>query len=100
MLVRKRGGADNGRLYAMKTMQKMDIIKDKKTYEHTITERHESAETGTPFLVRLRCAFQTEANLHLVMSEYNKNYTHDWKSTVTQCVGPPWAVHIITQRDI
>jgi hypothetical protein len=44
VLVRKRGGTDNGRLYAMKIMKKVDIIKDKKTYEHTKTERHVSAE--------------------------------------------------------
>jgi hypothetical protein len=33
-LVRKRGGVDNGTLYAMKVMQKSKIVKNIKTVEH------------------------------------------------------------------
>ncbi|CAG5101171.1 Similar to RPS6KA5: Ribosomal protein S6 kinase alpha-5 (Gallus gallus) [Cotesia congregata] len=38
-LVRKRTGADSGRLYAMKVLKKASIVQKKKTTEHTKTER-------------------------------------------------------------
>ncbi|KAJ8969138.1 hypothetical protein NQ317_018584 [Molorchus minor] len=60
-LVRKRGGSDNGRLYAMKS-------KKKKTTEHTKTERQVlEAVRDNPFLVTLHYAFQTDAKLHLIL---------------------------------
>ncbi|XP_063920570.1 ribosomal protein S6 kinase alpha-5-like isoform X2 [Zophobas morio] len=67
-LVRKRGGADNNRLYAMKVLKKATIVQKKKTTEHTKTERQVlEAVRDNPFLVTLHYAFQTDAKLHLIL---------------------------------
>ncbi|KAK9877247.1 hypothetical protein WA026_016989 [Henosepilachna vigintioctopunctata] len=67
-LVRKRGGLDDGRLYAMKVLKKATIIQKKKTTEHTKTERQVlEAVRDNPFLVTLHYAFQTDARLHLIL---------------------------------
>ncbi|XP_049819509.1 ribosomal protein S6 kinase alpha-5 isoform X2 [Aethina tumida] len=67
-LVRKRGGRDNGRLYAMKVLKKATIVQKKKTTEHTKTERQVlEAVRDNPFLVTLHYAFQTDAKLHLIL---------------------------------
>ncbi|XP_015510437.2 ribosomal protein S6 kinase alpha-5 isoform X2 [Neodiprion lecontei] len=67
-LVRKRTGADSGRLYAMKTLKKASIVQKKKTTEHTKTERQVlEAVRDSPFLVTLHYAFQTDAKLHLIL---------------------------------
>ncbi|XP_060519439.1 ribosomal protein S6 kinase alpha-5-like isoform X2 [Cylas formicarius] len=67
-LVRKRGGSDNGRLYAMKVLKKASIVQKKKTTEHTKTERQVlEAVRDNPFLVTLHYAFQTDAKLHLIL---------------------------------
>ncbi|XP_021934196.1 ribosomal protein S6 kinase alpha-5-like isoform X2 [Zootermopsis nevadensis] len=67
-LVKKSTGFDKGRLYAMKTMKMEIITKDRKTYQHTMTECRVSAEVGdSPFLVKSHYTFQTDSDLHLVM---------------------------------
>lgn len=67
-LVRKRTGADVGRLYAMKVLKKASIVQKKKTTEHTKTERQVlEAVRDSPFLVTLHYAFQTDAKLHLIL---------------------------------
>ncbi|XP_022915732.1 ribosomal protein S6 kinase alpha-5-like isoform X2 [Onthophagus taurus] len=67
-LVRKRGGSDHGRLYAMKVLKKATIVQKKKTTEHTKTERQVlEAVRDNPFLVTLHYAFQTDAKLHLIL---------------------------------
>ncbi|XP_067007640.1 ribosomal protein S6 kinase alpha-5 [Anabrus simplex] len=67
-LVRKRGGVDDGRLYAMKVLKKATIVQKKKTTEHTKTERQVlEAVRQSPFLVTLHYAFQTDAKLHLIL---------------------------------
>ncbi|XP_050517014.1 ribosomal protein S6 kinase alpha-5-like isoform X1 [Diabrotica virgifera virgifera] len=67
-LVRKRGGSDDGRLYAMKVLKKATIVQKKKTTEHTKTERQVlEAVRDNPFLVTLHYAFQTDAKLHLIL---------------------------------
>ncbi|KAF5297430.1 hypothetical protein FQR65_LT01361 [Abscondita terminalis] len=67
-LVRKRGGTDHGRLYAMKVLKKATIVQKKKTTEHTKTERQVlEAVRDNPFLVTLHYAFQTDAKLHLIL---------------------------------
>lgn len=67
-LVRKRGGKDDGRLYAMKVLKKATIVQKKKTTEHTKTERQVlEAVRRCPFLVTLHYAFQTDAKLHLIL---------------------------------
>ncbi|BES89743.1 Protein kinase C terminal domain [Nesidiocoris tenuis] len=67
-LVRKKGGKDAGRLYAMKVLKKATIVQKKKTTEHTKTERQVlEAVRQSPFLVTLHYAFQTDAKLHLIL---------------------------------
>jgi len=67
-LVRKKGGVDDGRLYAMKVLKKASIVQKKKTTEHTKTERQVlEAVRQSPFLVTLHYAFQTDAKLHLIL---------------------------------
>ncbi|XP_046676934.1 ribosomal protein S6 kinase alpha-5-like isoform X2 [Homalodisca vitripennis] len=67
-LVRKKGGIDDGRLYAMKVLKKATIVQKKKTTEHTKTERQVlEAVRESPFLVTLHYAFQTDAKLHLIL---------------------------------
>ncbi|XP_018567827.1 ribosomal protein S6 kinase alpha-5 isoform X3 [Anoplophora glabripennis] len=67
-LVRKRGGSDDSRLYAMKVLKKASIVQKKKTTEHTKTERQVlEAVRDNPFLVTLHYAFQTDAKLHLIL---------------------------------
>jgi ribosomal protein S6 kinase alpha-5 len=67
-LVRKRGGVGNGTLYAMKVMQKSKIIKNSKTVEHIMAERHILGKIDeAPFQVQLNYSFQTRTNLYLVL---------------------------------
>ncbi|XP_022254813.1 ribosomal protein S6 kinase alpha-5-like, partial [Limulus polyphemus] len=67
-LVRKVGGQDHKKLYAMKVLKKAAIVQKQKTLEHTKTERQvlESIRQS-PFLVTLHYAFQTDAKLHLIL---------------------------------
>ena len=70
-LVRKVGGSDAGKLYAMKVLKKASIVQKTKTTEHTKTERQVlEAIRQSPFLVTLHYAFQTEAKLHLILGIY------------------------------
>lgn len=67
-LVRKLGGSDGGKLYAMKVLKKASIVQKSKTTEHTRTERQVlEAIRRSPFLVKLHYAFQTDAKLHLIL---------------------------------
>ncbi|XP_050036786.1 ribosomal protein S6 kinase alpha-5-like isoform X2 [Dermacentor andersoni] len=67
-LVRKVGGQDHGKLYAMKVLKKASIVQKQKTLEHTRTERQVlEAIRQSPFLVTLHYAFQTDAKLHLIL---------------------------------
>lgn len=69
-LVRKKGGSDHGRLYAMKVLKKASIVQKRKTAEHTMTERQVlEAVRDHPFLITLHYAFQTDAKLHLIVGE-------------------------------
>ncbi|PNF27171.1 hypothetical protein B7P43_G07842 [Cryptotermes secundus] len=68
-LVRKTDGADSGRLYAMKVLEKADIMKTKKFIEYTKTERQVLEEVKcSPFLIELHYAFQTSEKLHLILA--------------------------------
>ncbi|CAM1309640.1 RPS6KA5 (predicted) [Pycnogonum litorale] len=78
-LVRKIGGADDGKLYAMKVLKKATIVQKPKTKEHTKTERQVlEAVRDSPFLVTLHYAFQTDAKLHLILDYVNggEMFTH------------------------
>lgn len=81
-LVRKNGGTDHGKLYAMKVLKKASIVQKAKTTEHIKTERQVlAAVRQAPFLVTLYYAFQTDAKLHLIL-EYIKGgelFTHLFK---------------------
>ncbi|XP_070578198.1 ribosomal protein S6 kinase alpha-5-like [Ptychodera flava] len=67
-LVRKVGGHDSGKLFAMKVLKKASIVQKAKTTEHTLTERQVlEAVRRCPFLVTLHYAFQTDAKLHLIL---------------------------------
>ncbi|KDR20026.1 ribosomal protein S6 kinase alpha-5-like [Zootermopsis nevadensis] len=67
-LVRKKGGLDDGSLYAMKIMEKPD---DALSLQDSITERkvHEKV-SNIPFLVGLHYACQTEMRLYLIIDYY------------------------------
>ena len=80
--MRKIGGTDNGKLYAMKVLKKANIVQKAKTTEHIKTERQVlAAVRQAPFLVTLYYAFQTDAKLHLIL-EYIRGgelFTHLFK---------------------
>jgi serine/threonine protein kinase len=81
-LVRKRGGVDDGTLYAMKVMQKDRFIRGKKLRELVMTERRVCEKVGgSPFLAKLQYAFQTDSKLHLILGEYIKYYMNDWRKS-------------------
>jgi serine/threonine protein kinase len=77
-LVSKKGGIDDGQLYAMKVIEKARIIQDKKTIQHTITERLVlQAVRQCPFLVTLHYAFQTDSKLYLILDYMSRDlFTH------------------------
>uniref|UniRef100_A0A7G3AY86 non-specific serine/threonine protein kinase n=1 Tax=Lutzomyia longipalpis TaxID=7200 RepID=A0A7G3AY86_LUTLO len=67
-LVRKNGGVDHNKLYAMKVLKKSNLIQKKKTAEHTRTERQVlEAIKDSPFLIDFHYGFQTESRLYLVI---------------------------------
>uniref|UniRef100_A0A7E4V8S0 Ribosomal protein S6 kinase n=1 Tax=Panagrellus redivivus TaxID=6233 RepID=A0A7E4V8S0_PANRE len=67
-LVKKVGGHDNGRIYAMKVLKKERVAHKQKTLEHTLAERVVLERLkGQPFLVNMIYAFQSEMKLHIVM---------------------------------
>jgi ribosomal protein S6 kinase alpha-5 len=69
-LVRKLGGVDRNKLYAMKVLKKASIVQKAKTTEHIKTERQVlEAVRQSPFLVTLYYAFQTDAKLHLILGK-------------------------------
>ncbi|CAD6184592.1 unnamed protein product [Caenorhabditis auriculariae] len=78
-LVRKIGGKDHGTVYAMKVLRKTRVMTKQKTLEHTMAERQVLERLrGSPFLVNLFYAFQTDTKLHIVM-EYVRGgelFTH------------------------
>lgn len=80
--MRKNGGQDEGKLYAMKVLKKASIVQKAKTTEHIRTERQVLASVRqSPFLVTLYYAFQTDAKLHLIL-EYVRGgelFTHLFK---------------------
>jgi serine/threonine protein kinase len=70
-LVQKIRGADDGRLYAMKVLEKETIIKNNATL-YTLTERRVlEAVRHHPFLVTFHYAFQNSSKLYLVLDYMN-----------------------------
>jgi ribosomal protein S6 kinase alpha-5 len=69
LLVRKKGGVDGGKLYAMKVSPKPLLRHDQNT-EHAKAERLIlEAIQKHPFLVTLHYAFKTSSELCLVLGE-------------------------------
>ncbi|XP_055840689.1 ribosomal protein S6 kinase alpha-5 [Episyrphus balteatus] len=82
-LVRKKGGHDHRKLYAMKVLRKATVVQKKKTAEHTTTERQVlEAIQQSPFLVGMHYAFQTDSKLYLILDYVNGGelFTHLYKS--------------------
>jgi serine/threonine protein kinase len=77
-LVSKKGGTDDGRLYAMKVTEKAKIILDEKTTQQAVTERLVlEAVRQCPFLVTLHYAFQTDSKLYLIIDYMSRDlFTH------------------------
>uniref|UniRef100_A0A915N3Z4 Ribosomal protein S6 kinase n=1 Tax=Meloidogyne javanica TaxID=6303 RepID=A0A915N3Z4_MELJA len=70
-LVRRIGGQDSGRYYAMKVLKKTRVTQKQKTLEHTLAERKVLERLkGLPFLVNMVYAFQTDTKLHIVMARF------------------------------
>jgi serine/threonine protein kinase len=58
-------------LYAMKVISK-DLIKEEADYRHIMSERNIlSQDISHPFLVKLKCTFQSESKLYIVMQFVN-----------------------------
>ncbi|KAI9905762.1 hypothetical protein PsorP6_013910 [Peronosclerospora sorghi] len=68
-------GGDTGKVYAMKVIKKAAVFA-KNQEEHTKTERRILQGVDRPFLVKLRYAFQNDANLYFVMDFYNDGTLH------------------------
>jgi serine/threonine protein kinase len=66
VLASKRTGRDEGTLYAMKILNKQNVV-NKKQVEHTLTERSVLGKMSHPFIVKLHYAFQTDKKLHFVL---------------------------------
>ena len=66
MLVKKR---DTGKIYAMKALEKANVIK-RNQVEHTKTEQRIGTYVRHPFIVTMRYTFQTRRKLFLVMDFY------------------------------
>lgn len=67
MLVRKK---DNGKVYAMKVLNKKTIV-ERNEVEHTKSERAILMKLNHPFLVRLHYSFQTPDKLYFIMDFVN-----------------------------
>jgi len=67
MQVRKK---DNGRIYAMKVLNKKTIL-ERKELDHTRAEKNILQKLVHPFLVNLNFAFQTEDKLYFIMDYIN-----------------------------
>lgn len=70
-LVRKRGGIDHGKLYAMKVLRKAVLVQKKKSAEHTKTEREVSltnTQNLTEFHHNLIVNYFKNSKIYLVLS--------------------------------
>jgi serine/threonine protein kinase len=58
-------GAPKSELYAMKVLRKSEVVK-KQQINHTQQERQIMAVVSHPYLLSLRCAFQTDTKLYMI----------------------------------
>jgi hypothetical protein len=72
-LVKKSGGVDDGVHYAMKVIDKMQVITNDLCRE-VMEERNIIQDVmGVPFLMGLNYALQTDEKHHLILGEYIRN---------------------------
>ena len=64
-LAQKLTGVDRGAVYAIKTLKK-DVLHARGQLQHTRAEREILQAMHHPFIVSLKCAFQTPEKLYLV----------------------------------
>ncbi len=57
---------ENGKLYAMKLLEKSSVVKSKQV-EHTLNEKKILSAIGFPFLTSYFCSFKDNANLYIVL---------------------------------
>lgn len=69
LLARKRSGAERGRAFAIKVLDK-EVVRATGQAAHTRAERETLAALRHPFVVRLRYAFQSRERLYLVTDFY------------------------------
>lgn len=69
LLSRKRSGAERGRAFAIKVLDK-EVVRATGQASHTRAERETLAALRHPFVVRLRYAFQSRERLYLVTDFY------------------------------
>jgi hypothetical protein len=94
-VVQKRGGVDSNVLYVMKIVEK-DIIIKEDVSTCVMRERAVLEEvTGSPFLVGLKYAFQTQSELHFIMGEYIKAVCMAVRGSQLNVQGPYWAAGIV-----
>ena len=60
----------NGKIYAMKSIRKAHVVKNKKV-RHTQTERNIMQQINHPFVMRMHYAFQNKGKLYMVMDYLN-----------------------------
>ncbi|XP_074031260.1 ribosomal protein S6 kinase beta-2 [Leptinotarsa decemlineata] len=65
--VRKTTGSDANTIFAMKVLNKANIVKNQKDTAHTKAERNILEEIKHPFIVDLKYAFQTNGKLYLIL---------------------------------
>ncbi|ODM87914.1 Ribosomal protein S6 kinase beta-1 [Orchesella cincta] len=65
--VKKCGGKDTGKIFAMKVLKKAKIVRNSKDTAHTKAERNILEAVKHPFIVDLKYAFQTGGKLYLIM---------------------------------
>lgn len=82
-LVRKKGGVDDGNLYAMKVLKKMNIVQKVKTAEHTKTERQVTWFYFEKLVCRLLCIHM----MHLLMIIIICDRRFCWFMQVLEAIG-------------
>ncbi|PNF30492.1 hypothetical protein B7P43_G10867 [Cryptotermes secundus] len=85
-LAKKRGGADDGQLYAMKVLKKTSIIQGDDVKVAMAERRVLEAVGQHPFLTALHYAFQTDSKLYLVLDYMcgGTLLTHSYSRTFTE----------------
>lgn len=80
-MVKKKGGVDNGHLYAMKVLKKTNIVQKVKTAEHTKTERQ--------VIIHQKChkilndfLLWSFANVFVLRNVSNAGTRSDWQKSV------------------